>query len=136
MGFAHECTSTDDVHLCLLAGAVVPKVAQGQECRAGKTCILKKHKVAPTKGPIGDPQGARGALPQNPRNWEKSGKQFFKGGWGETGFPKGLLGTIQSILVTGNPLIFNFETNPPQNLVFPTSILHPITSLGQPGPNF
>ena len=55
---------------------------------------------------------------------------------GETGFPKHLLGTIQSILVTGNPLISIFETILPQNHVFPTPIFPPKTSLGQPEPNF
>ena len=41
-------------------------------------------------------------------------------GLGETGFPKGLLGTIQSIRVTGNPIFSIFETFPQQNHVFPT----------------
>ena len=50
------------------------------------------------------------------------------------GTPKGLLGTIQSIWVRGNPLISIFETIPPQNHVFRAPFWGPGTFPGQPGP--
>ena len=87
------------------------------------------------KGSIGDTQGARGDLPQISRNWEKSRGTIFKGVWGKTGFPKGLLGTIQSIWVAGNPMISNLGTIPLQNHVFWVPFLArkpPRATLGQP----
>ena len=56
--------------------------------------------------------GGQGDLPQIPEIGNSRGEPFFKGGLGETGFPKGLLGTIQSIRVAGNPIISNLETIP------------------------
>ena len=82
------------------------------------------------KGPIGDTQGGQGAYPKIPEIGEIPLKQFSGGVWGETGSPKGLLDTIQSIWVTANPPIFLFETICSQNQVFPTPIVPPKTSTG------
>ena len=71
------------------------------------------------QGEIGDPQGGPGGPSQIFRKPGKvEGSHFLNGVWGETGSPKHLLGTIQSIWVKGNPLISIFETIPPQNHVF------------------
>ena len=81
-------------------------------------------------------RGDRGTFPKFPEIGKSRGDPFFKGVWGETGFPKGLLGTIQSIWVAGNPIISNLETIPAQNHAFRGPIFGPKTSPGQPGPNF
>ena len=78
--------------------------------------------------------GGQGYPPQFSRIGEILGKPFSGGVWGETGTPKGLLGTIQSIWVRGNPLISIFETIPPQNHVFRAPFWGPGTSPGQPKP--
>ena len=78
--------------------------------------------------------GGQGTLPNFPEIGEILGKPFSGGVGGETGTPKGLLGTIQSIWVRGNPLISIFETIPPQNHVFRTPFWGPGTSPGQPRP--
>ena len=80
--------------------------------------------------------GPGGPSPNFPKTGKSKENRVFKMGLGETGFPKGLLGTIQSIPVTGNPLISIFETIPPQNHVFLGAIFPPKTSPGQPEPNF
>ena len=79
-------------------------------------------------------RGARGTFPNLPELGEILGKPFSGGVLGETGTPKGLLGTIQSIWVRGNPLISIFETIPPQNHVFRAPFWGSGTSPGQPGP--
>ena len=53
----------------------------------------------------------------------------------ETASPKCLLGTMQSIWVAGNAIISNLKPFLPKTVFFPTPIVAPKTSLGQPGPN-
>ena len=84
----------------------------------------KRHWHRAHKGKIGDPQGGPGGPSPISRTPGKvRGNHFLKGIWGETGSPKCLLVTIQSIPVTGNPIILIFETIPQRNHVFPTPIL-------------
>ena len=61
--------------------------------------------------------GTGGPSPNFPKLGKVGGNHFLKGVLGETGFPKGLLGTIQSIPVTGNPILSILETFPKQNHV-------------------
>ena len=63
-------------------------------------------------------RGSPGAFPNFPEIGKILGKPFAGGVWGETGSPKGLPDTIQSIWVAGNPLISNLKSIPPQNHVF------------------
>ena len=53
------------------------------------------------KGPTGNAQGGQGAIPNFPKIKEILVKQFSGEFWRETGSPKSLLGTIQSIWVAG-----------------------------------
>ena len=91
-------------------------------------------------GPIGPQKANRGwpvALPKIPENWKIAQKLGFGGVWGETGTSKHLLGTIQSIWVTGFPRISILEPVLKQNCVFRTTgcgLLDPDGGGGPAGP--
>ena len=75
--------------------------------------------------------GPRGTLPNFPEIVENPRETIFWWVWGETGSPKGLRDTMQSICVVGTPLVSNLKTIPPQSQDCPTPIVGHKASPGQ-----